>query len=102
LTTSSYPARPSPNKFAEIEKPVENHPELVKSFLDDRFTRWLVENVSGYIERTLQLSRLQASEGISTIKGGHGWQGCIGLRTAQHAKRKGIGTAIKDVRMRRL
>jgi len=59
---------PSPNKFTEIEKLVENHLELVKIFLDDRFTSWLVENVSGYVERTLQPSRLQASEGISTIK----------------------------------
>ena len=59
------------SKLAAIEKLVESHPELIKNFLDDRFTRDLIDKVSGYVDRTLQLSRLQASGKPSSITNGY-------------------------------
>ncbi len=43
------------------EKLVELAPELIRYFLDERFTLDLIGAVSGYVERTMQLSRLTSS-----------------------------------------
>ena len=49
-------------KFASVDKLVESNPGLIGSFLDDRFTRELIGKIPGYADRTLQLSRLHASD----------------------------------------
>jgi hypothetical protein len=49
------------------EKLVELAPELIRLLLDERFTRDLIGAVSGYVERTMQLSRLVASRVPSKI-----------------------------------
>ena len=55
------------NKLAAIEKLVDAAPELIEHFLDDRFTRDLMDAVPGYVERTMELSRLQASRVASQV-----------------------------------
>lgn len=59
------------SKLIAVEKLVESEPELIKDFLDDRFTRDLIDKVSGCVDRTLQLSRLQASGKASSITNGY-------------------------------
>jgi len=59
------------SKLVAVEKLVEVEPELIKNFLDDRFTRDLIDKVSGCVDRTLQLSRLQASGKASSITNGY-------------------------------
>ena len=59
------------SKLVAVEKLVESEPELVKDFLDDRFTRDLIDKVSGCVDRTLQLSRLQATGKASSITNGY-------------------------------
>jgi hypothetical protein len=49
------------NRLAVIEKFVVAEPELVKHFLDERFTRDVIDAVPGYVSRTMQLSRLESS-----------------------------------------
>lgn len=58
-------------KLAAIEKLVEGAPELIKDLLDDHFTRDLIGKVSGYVNRTLQLSRVQSSGQPSSITNGY-------------------------------
>jgi hypothetical protein len=57
--------------LAAIETIVQSDPDLVKGFLDDRFTRDLVGSIPGYVERTMQLSRLEASGMPSKITNGY-------------------------------
>jgi hypothetical protein len=59
------------NKYADVEKLVESDPEFIKGFLDDRFTRDLTSGVSGFVNRTMQLSRLQASGRASEVTNGY-------------------------------
>lgn len=59
------------SKLIAVEKLVESEPELIKDFLDDRFTRDLIDKVSGCVGRTLQLSRLQASSRASSVTNGY-------------------------------
>ena len=49
------------------EKLLELAPEMIRYFLDEHFTRDLIGAVSGYVERTMQLSRLVASRVPSKI-----------------------------------
>jgi len=49
------------NRLAVIEKFVIAEPELVKHFLDERFTRDVIDAVPGYVSRTMELSRLEGS-----------------------------------------
>ena len=49
------------SKFKAFEQMVNSVPDLIKSELDERFTRDLIKGVPGYVERTMQLSRLDAS-----------------------------------------
>jgi hypothetical protein len=48
------------NKLASIEKLVQSKPEMIESFLDERFTRKFVEGVPGNVSRFLKLSRMEA------------------------------------------
>lgn len=61
----------SDGKFKTIELLVLNVPELVAEFLDDYFTRDVLSAVSGYVNRTMQLSRLQASGRASDTTNGY-------------------------------
>jgi hypothetical protein len=58
-------------KFAAIEKLLESTPELVRDFLDDRFTRDVIAAVPGYVRRTMELSRLEGSRLPSKITNGY-------------------------------
>lgn len=49
------------NRLAVIEKFVTAEPELVNHFLDERFTRDVIDAVPGYVSRTMELSRLESS-----------------------------------------
>ena len=59
------------NKLARIEKLVMDSPDLIKHFLDERFTKEVVYAVSGYVKRTLQLSRMEGSKVPSNITNGY-------------------------------
>lgn len=59
------------SKLAIFEELVKYNPEYIKELLNDRFTRDLIDNVRGYVDRTLQLSRLQASGKPSSITNGY-------------------------------
>src|SRR5208337_1174107 len=50
------------SKLDLLEELVKADRELIEGFLDDRFTRDVVGEVSGYVRRTLELSRLKATE----------------------------------------
>jgi len=49
------------NQLAFLENRLQSEPDLLEALLDDRFTRDVIANVSGYVSRTLRLSRLEAS-----------------------------------------
>jgi predicted translin family RNA/ssDNA-binding protein len=55
------------NSLRGIERLVEAEPELIKHFLNDHFTREVVHAVPGYVERTMQLSRLEAQQTASKV-----------------------------------
>jgi hypothetical protein len=55
------------SKLASVDKLVESNPGLIGSFLDDRFTRELISKIPGYVDRTLELSRLHASDTPSSL-----------------------------------
>ncbi len=50
-----------------IESLVRNDPNLIAHFLDERFTRELIDAVPGCIRRILQLSRMDASRTPSKV-----------------------------------
>ncbi|MFZ3264884.1 MAG: DUF4145 domain-containing protein [Terriglobales bacterium] len=54
-------------KFTSIDKLVQTNPGLIESFLDDRFTRELISKIPGYVDRTLQFSRLHAPDIPSSV-----------------------------------
>ena len=58
-------------KFIGIEKLVTAAPELVEDFLDERFTKDVVDAVSGYVRRTMRLSRLESSRSPSQVTNGY-------------------------------
>ena len=49
------------NRLAVIDKFDVAYPELVRHFLDERFTRDVINSVRGYVSRTMELSRLEGS-----------------------------------------
>jgi len=59
------------NKLAAIEKFVLAEPELVRDFLDERFTREMIRAVQGYVSRTMQLSALEGTRSPSQITNGY-------------------------------
>lgn len=58
-------------KFAPIEKMLEATPHLIRELLDERFTRDVISAVPGYVNRTLELSRLEGSRLPSKITNGY-------------------------------
>lgn len=59
------------NKLAGVEKLMDTAPELINDFLDERFTRNVVNAVSGYVKRTMQLSRLESGRLPSHLTNGY-------------------------------
>jgi hypothetical protein len=59
------------NKLAFFEKRLEDTPEIIEEFLDERFTRDVINAVPGYVRRTLELSRLEGSRLPSTRTNGY-------------------------------
>jgi hypothetical protein len=59
------------SKLASIETLVQTVPELINDFLDERFTRDVVNEVAGYVRRTMQLSRLEGSLVPSKVTNGY-------------------------------
>jgi hypothetical protein len=49
------------SKLAGIESLLRTVPEAIERSLDDRFTRDVIDAVSGYVQRTMELSRLEGS-----------------------------------------
>lgn len=58
-------------KLEAVEQLVATAPNLVGDFLDDYFTREVISAVPGYVERTLQLSRLEAERLPSNVTNGY-------------------------------
>jgi hypothetical protein len=58
-------------KLEVVEQLVAAALELIADFLDDYFTREVINAVPGYVERTLQLSRLRADRLPSNITNGY-------------------------------
>ena len=58
-------------KLRVVEQLVTASPDLIADFLDDYFTRQMVEAIPGYVGRTLQLSRLEAQQVPSQITNGY-------------------------------
>ncbi len=59
------------SKLASIEKIVASHPDLIASFLDERFTREVIDAVPGNVRRTMELSRLEGSRIPSSVTDGY-------------------------------
>ena len=55
------------DSFKVIERLVQAEPELIEHFLNDHFTREVVNAVPGYVERMMQLSRLEAQRKASKV-----------------------------------
>ena len=60
-----------PSEGEVLEQALMSHSYLVETLLNDRFTRDLVGQVPGYVERTLQLSRLKAAQPPSKVTNGY-------------------------------
>jgi hypothetical protein len=59
------------NALTGIEKLVAEMSDEFIGFLDDRYTREVVDAVPGYVKRTMQLSRLESSRIPSKITNGY-------------------------------
>lgn len=59
------------SKLEALERLVEIQPNLVRKFLDRRFTRELVDAVPDFVRRTLQLSRMSGARIPSKITNGY-------------------------------
>jgi len=59
------------SKLSGIEKLVQTFPELIERVLDERFTRDVIDAVSGYVQRTMELSRLEGSRVPSKLTNGY-------------------------------
>jgi hypothetical protein len=53
--------------LTQLETLVQIEPELVANFLDEHYTRQLIAEISGYVQRTLEFSRLEAERVPSEI-----------------------------------
>lgn len=54
------------SKLHGIESLIQSDPDLIGHFLDEFYTREVVRAVRGYVQRTMNLSRLQAARTPST------------------------------------
>ena len=52
---------------SRVEKIVEAEPDLIRDWLDERYTRELVDAVPDYVSRTLQFSRMEAKQVPSEV-----------------------------------
>jgi predicted translin family RNA/ssDNA-binding protein len=59
------------NRLKAIEKLVAEMPDAFKGFLDDRYTRKVIDAIPGYVRRTMELSRLEGSRIPSKITNGY-------------------------------
>lgn len=49
------------SRLKSLELLVQTSPELIENFLNDKFAREAVDAVPGYVQRTMQLSRMEAT-----------------------------------------
>lgn len=61
----------SGNRLAVVESLVQKAPELIEAFLDEYYTRRVVDSVTGYVRRTMELSRLEAERTPSKTTNGY-------------------------------
>jgi hypothetical protein len=54
-------------QFKSMENLVRLHPELVAGCLNEYYTRTLIDAVSGYVRRTLELSQMESEETPSPV-----------------------------------
>ncbi len=59
------------NKLDFLEKCIENEREIIEEFLDERYTRDVIDEVSGYVQRTLELSQMKCATIPSKITNGY-------------------------------
>lgn len=59
------------SRLAAVELLVREAPDLVEAFLDEYYTRRVVDSVSGYVTRTMKLSRLEATRTPSKTTNGY-------------------------------
>ena len=55
------------SRLKSIEKIVQSIPEVIEDFLDDYYTRELVNAVPGYVLRTLKFSRMESARTPSPV-----------------------------------
>jgi hypothetical protein len=53
--------------FSKFEALVQAEPDLVAAFLDEHYTRQLIAGVAGYVERTMEFSRMEAERVPSEV-----------------------------------
>ncbi len=53
--------------FSKFEALVETVPDLVAAFLDEHYTRQLIAEVEGYVERTMEFSRMEGERVPSEV-----------------------------------
>jgi hypothetical protein len=58
-------------KLEAVEQLIAASPDLIADFLDDYFTREVISAVPGYVNRTLQLSQLEAERLPSNVTNGY-------------------------------
>ncbi len=58
---------PLMNPLMNLETLVQAAPDLVADFLDEHYTRQMVGEIAGYVQRTLEFSRLEAERVPSEI-----------------------------------
>lgn len=59
------------NRLAAVELLVRGAPDLIEAFLDEYYTRKVVDSVSGYVTRTMRLSGLEATRTPSKTTNGY-------------------------------
>jgi hypothetical protein len=55
------------DKLKAVECLVQSHPDIIESLLDERYTRELIDAIPGYVRRTIQLSRMDATRRPSEV-----------------------------------
>jgi hypothetical protein len=53
--------------FSKFEALVQTVPDVVAAFLDEHYTRQLIAGVPGYVERTMEFSRMEAERVPSEV-----------------------------------
>ena len=59
------------NQFEIFDRCVENGREMIEELLDERFTRDVIDEVSGYVRRTLELSQMKCATIPSKVTNGY-------------------------------